>query len=335
MSDALPVTVAVVTYNAKKHIGRCIETILELNYPVHMMEILIVDGCSEDGTRKVVRKFMTRDQRIRLVENPGRLIASNRNRALREAKYPYVAFTDSDCEVPRNWLRALSDAFQQKKPHEKMLVAVGGGNIPPKDRQSDFLEALGMMLNTFLGSLGSVQGKVFSETRYVDTLACLNIFYDKEIIQSFGGFDLDMKNIGEDAEMHFRLRKAGYRFLYVQATEVYHKLRPTPKKWARNMFDYGRGRMVMFRKHPDSITFRYLLPFLFLGFFILALFSPITPLFLIPLIYFPLILIYSIILGMIHHRIRLFGWIALSFIYTHWCYAFGMVWQLISGRKTM
>ena len=336
MSRETPkITVAVVTYNAELHIGRCIESILALNYPAQAVELLIVDGCSADATQMIVRRFMKKDSRIRLVENPERTIASNRNRALKEARYPFVAFTDSDCEVPENWLTVLMEAFQERRGEQDKLIAVGGANVPPQENGSSFLQALGIMLNTFLGSLGSVQGKVYSESRYVDSLACLNVIYDRDRVLSLGGFDTDMKNIGEDAEMHFRLRKAGYRLLYVPASTVYHKLRPTPREWARNMFNYGRGRMVMFRKHHEMITFRYLLPLFFLAAFLAVPFSGLSRLCWLPMAYFPLLLVYSLGLAVRQKQLCLSGWIMLAFLYTHWCYAFGMVWQGLSWKKTM
>lgn len=331
----LKVTVAVVAYNAEAHIGRCIETIQSLNYPSDSMEILIVDGCSEDRTKQIIRDCMKKDSRIRLVENPGRTISSNRNKALQEASHDLIAFTDSDCEVPNNWLNILVDAFQNQKTKDSQLVAVGGGNIPPFEQALKFLNALGVMLDTFIGSLGSVQGKTYRRSRYVDSLACLNVLYEKNILLQFHGFDLDMKNIGEDAELHFRLRQAGYKLLYVPESTVFHKLRSTPLKWAKNMFEYGRGRVVMFRKHHELITFRYLLPLIFIGVFCCVPFYHIWPGFLLPVLYFPLIYIYSTALAFRVKKRTLVSWIAMGFILTHWSYALGMIWQIIVGKKTM
>lgn len=332
---SLNVTVAVVTYNAEAHIGRCIETIQALDYSSDAIEILVVDGCSEDSTQLIVRNYMKTDSRIRLIENSGRTISSNRNKALQEAVYPYIAFTDSDCEVPEDWLNILVEAFQRQKSKDQMLVAVGGGNIPPAGQCSKFLDALGIMLDTFMGSLGSVQGKIYPKARYVDSLACLNVLYDKDIVLQHQGFDLDMKNIGEDAEMHFRLRQAGYKLLYVPQSSVFHKLRSTPWKWVKNMFEYGKGRVVMFRKHHELITFRYLLPLLFIAVFCFVPFYPMQTFFLLPLTYFPAIFLYSLVLAFRGRKPVIFAWIAAGFILTHWGYALGMIWQLVSGRKTM
>ena len=331
MKTEMKVTVAVVTYNAGDTIQHCLHTLLAQDYPADDYEIIVVDGCSEDRTREIVRLVNQETGRIRLIENPGRTIASNRNRALHEARYPFVAFTDADCEVPENWLKILTEAFRKSR-HEN-LIAVGGANVPP--RQPDtFLQALGIMLNTFLGSLGSVQGRVYPEPRLVDSLACLNILYDREKVLSVGEYDTDMKNIGEDAELHFRLRKAGFKILYIPESVVYHKMRPTPVKWARNMFNYGRGRMVMFRKHHEMITLRYMLPLMFLLAFILVPLGRLLPVFWCPLFYFPVLMIYSLILGM-RYRPQAAPWIFTAFLITHWCYSLGMAWQGITGKKRM
>jgi succinoglycan biosynthesis protein ExoA len=332
MTTRMKVTVAVVTYNAEDTIQRCLDTLLAQDYPLNDYEILVIDGCSDDRTRELIRLTGQQSGRIRLVENPGRTIASNRNRALHEARYPFVAFTDADCEVPKNWLKVLTVAF--RKSRYENLIAVGGSNVPPRQPDTPFLQALGIMLNTFLGSLGSVQGRIYPKPRLVDSLACLNILYDREKVLSVGVYDTDMKNIGEDAELHFRLRKAGFRILYVPESVVYHKMRPTPLKWARNMFNYGRGRMVMFRKHREMITFRYLLPLLFILTFILAPLGRLIPVFWFPLLYFPGLMLYSLALG-IRYQFRVTGWIFIAFLITHWCYSVGMAWQGITGSRSM
>jgi succinoglycan biosynthesis protein ExoA len=333
--NSFPVTVAVVTYNEEHHIGDCIQSIIALNYPTEFMEILIVDGCSEDSTQEIVKQFMKEDPRIRLVENPGHTIASNRNRGLKEARFRYVAFTDADCEVPVDWLKILVEAYRRHKAVDEALTAVGGANVPPPGDVTPFVEALGLMLNTYLGSLGSVQGRIYDMPRTVDSLACLNILYDRDRVLSLGGFDTDMKNIGEDAELHYRMRQNGYRLLYVPESKVFHKLRSTIVGWARNMFNYGRGRVVMFRKHQGLVTFNYLLPLFFLGTFALVPLAAVSNIFWLPMAYFPAIFLYSLCLAGIQKRPGLAGWLMLGFFTTHWSYALGMFYQLISMKKRL
>src|SRR5712664_1809487 len=86
-AEALPfVTVVVPCRNENKHIGRCLESILANDYPKDRMEILVLDGMSEDKTREIVQEHAGRDARIRLVDNPQKHIPVAMNIGIREAR---------------------------------------------------------------------------------------------------------------------------------------------------------------------------------------------------------------------------------------------------------
>lgn len=87
------VSIVMPAYNSERFIGAAICSVLNQTY--HDWELLVVDDCSTDNTREVVRSFA--DGRIRLLcnsENSG--AAMSRNRAIREAKGRWIAFLDSD-----------------------------------------------------------------------------------------------------------------------------------------------------------------------------------------------------------------------------------------------
>lgn len=97
MTDKESKLVSIITpaYNAERFIGETIESALKQTYA--NWEMIIVDDCSQDETVSIVKKYMERDNRIRLVElekNSGSAIA--RNTAMDHAKGRYFAFLDSD-----------------------------------------------------------------------------------------------------------------------------------------------------------------------------------------------------------------------------------------------
>jgi len=332
----LKVSVVVVTYNEEKNIEACLRSLLAMDYKAEAYEILVVDGCSSDRTPAIVRKMAGISPKIRLRQNEARTIATNRNMGIREALHPYVAFTDADCTVPADWLRILAEAFQSAREECPDVAGVGGNNIPPGGDQNSFRCALGIMLNTFLGSLGSVQGKIYSRPRFVDSLACLNVMYEKKVLQEAGLFDPDMKNQGEDAELHFRMRQAGHRLLYVPHSFVYHRLRSTPRKWFVNMFNYGQGRVVLFRKHPPLLGFRYVLPLIFPWPFLLPFLSGFFgPVMMLPLAYFPLMLLWSLFVSVKKRHPELALMVFFCYLITHWAFSLGMWKKLFSGDRTM
>ena len=268
------------------------------------------------------------------VEKQGKSFALNKG--IRASEGELIAFVDADCVVPKNWLAVLTEAFEKYSEVDPNLAAVGGSNIPPQGDSNRFRTALGIMLNSYLGSLGSVQGKIFTEPKEVNSLACLNVLFDKKKLIETGMFDLEMKNLGEDAELNYRVREKGYTLMYVPGSLVYHKLRVSPKKWMVNMFRYGQGRIVMFRKHPPLLGFHYTLPLCFLPVFCLVFLSFRAGSFwLFPLLYFPVLFLYSVLISIRNRKWYLVLWVFYCYLITHWSYSTGMWQKLLSGKKTM
>jgi GT2 family glycosyltransferase len=264
----MDISVCIVTYNAAEHIGACLRSILEMVPHGGRTEVLVVDGGSTDDTQKIVRGFAGR---VRLVENPKRTIASNRNVALREALHPSIAFTDSDCIVPPNWLGMLSASFEEIQKSDPRLAGVGGGNKAPSG-ETPFQTALGIALDSFLGSLGSVQGKIFGERRRVASIACLNALYSRAALESAGGFDELLENMCEDADMNYRLDQKGYGLYFVPGILVEHAARRSFSSWCMNMYHYGIGRARIMRKHRTLFSPAYVIALFFLpGLFIASL----------------------------------------------------------------
>lgn len=97
-NSALPrVTIIIPAYNAARHLGEAVESVLAQTYPD--FEVLIVDDRSTDTTFAAASKFATRDARIRVLRtevNSGGRPAIPKNLALREARGEFVAFLDAD-----------------------------------------------------------------------------------------------------------------------------------------------------------------------------------------------------------------------------------------------
>jgi len=95
-------TVLVTVRNSKNTIKQCIESLLKLDYP--NKKIYFIDAFSTDGTYEILKNFRNRIILERLGGNPS--VAYNH--ALKKIKTSYVALTDGDCLVKRNWLKMLS-----------------------------------------------------------------------------------------------------------------------------------------------------------------------------------------------------------------------------------
>ena len=63
------VSIIIPCRNEGKFIGKCLDTVLEQDYPKENLEILVVDGMSEDKTREIARNYSEEYPFIKLLEN--------------------------------------------------------------------------------------------------------------------------------------------------------------------------------------------------------------------------------------------------------------------------
>jgi len=68
------VSIIIPCRNEEKFISKCLDSILNQDYPKEKLEVLVIDGMSEDETRHIVGRFRQHDSRIKLLDNPKKLL---------------------------------------------------------------------------------------------------------------------------------------------------------------------------------------------------------------------------------------------------------------------
>jgi len=89
------VSIITPSYNSSKFISKTIQSVLAQTY--QNWEMIIVDDNSNDNSNEIIRQYVEKDRRIRLIKlekNSGPAMA--RNRAIKESVGKYIAFLDSD-----------------------------------------------------------------------------------------------------------------------------------------------------------------------------------------------------------------------------------------------
>jgi len=106
------VSVILPVYNAESTISRCIESLLQLNYPQDKVDLVVVNNNSTDGTNQILHQF---HDKIRLIHENKRGAAAARNTGILAATGDCVAFTDADCLVDTDWLRKIVLPLQNEE----------------------------------------------------------------------------------------------------------------------------------------------------------------------------------------------------------------------------
>ncbi len=271
------VSIIVPTYNRPKETEAAIKSLLKLDYPD--FEIIVVDDASTDNTASVLARFGKKIRVIRRKKNGGP--AAARNDGLRAAKGEFIAFTDSDCTVSKNWIKTLVKFIETKTEN---VAGVCGTIYPPKDANE--LMRLIYFMPQMDGNtlLADKLKKPFS----VSNISCNNALWRKNVIKKMNGFDESFfrayRVVPEDSELCYRTLKDGHVFYMYPGAEVYHHFRPTFTEFLKQSYRAGRGGgVVMFKQNqwfgPSTLLLIYAFP-LFLMF---ALTNPV--LLLAPLVF--------------------------------------------------
>jgi GT2 family glycosyltransferase len=229
MCRQLPnISVVVPVYNARQTLKACIQSLLSLQYEAGC-ELIFVDNGSTDGSAEILKSFAGR---IQVLHQAKRGAGAARNWGIRQARFPVVAFIDSDCEADPYWLRHLA------APLEDPQTGISGGAILAK-RPCNRVEKFGESIHD------NEKAITCYRPPYVDTA---NAAARKEVLEAVGGFDETFLR-QQDVELSVRMLKAGYRFAYARDAVVHHRNESTYWGLCREGFTHGLHAIAVLEKH--------------------------------------------------------------------------------------
>jgi glycosyltransferase involved in cell wall biosynthesis len=246
------VSIVVPTHDRKIHLRAALESLARLDYPKDCYEVIVVDDGSTDGSDQVVRDAMGANaMQISYCRQQHTGVTAARNRALQAARGSFVALTDDDCTFPSSWLQLLLEQMDSAS-----VGAVGGPDLAPVDA-SLFVRCVDYSVTSFAGT-GGVRRK---EKRAVGSYyprGC-NIMVSKAALDRIGRFDPTL-TAGEEIELGYRLKQAGYVLKYAPEAFVWHHRRDSWKAFTRQMFARGMTRVELIRRHSGLFEWSYLIP---------------------------------------------------------------------------
>lgn len=114
------ICVLVPARNEEKNIKSCLDALLLLNYPQELIEIVVGNDGSEDGTAEIVRQYASDYPFIKFVNIAGNLgSARAKSNVLAQlvqlTQAPYIFVTDADIQVHKQWVQNLLPVLMQKQ----------------------------------------------------------------------------------------------------------------------------------------------------------------------------------------------------------------------------
>ncbi len=256
MNQQLPmVSVVMPIRNEADFIARSLEAVLLQDYPNDRLEVIVADGCSDDGTFELVRAIAETDSRIKLLENKGRIVATGLNQALAVARGEIIVRVDGHCEIATDYVRRCVE-------HLARGEADGVGGPLDTVGKTVVSRAIAVAMSSPFGVGNSAFRTVSDRTMVVDTVAFPA--YPRAVIDRNGPFDVELVR-NQDDEYNYRLRKMGGRLLLANDVRARYHSRSSLRSLWRQYFQYGYWKVRVLQKHPRQMSVRQFVPPAFVG----------------------------------------------------------------------
>jgi len=211
------ISIIIPVYNADETIGKCLESIFLINYPNY--EVIIVNDGSSDKAAEIASVFPCRI--VALDRNYG--AGTARNRGIKYADGEILAFTDSDCIVPSDWLGKILPHFDDSE-----VGGVGGGY--GFCAGESYLEKFAFWELVYRRS---------EFPKYVSAVVSNNFACRKKIFEELGGFSEYFKGAGmEDIIFTFAL-SGKYKLVWDKENNVGHYFRNNLKDYLKQQYVFA------------------------------------------------------------------------------------------------
>ena len=319
------VSIIVPCRNEEEHISLCLDSLLLFDYPKDRVEVIIVDGMSEDGTRRIAEGYVQRYDFLKMLDNPNYIVPSAMNIGIRASCGDIIVRMDAHAEYKPSYLRQCVD----------LLLSSGaggaGGRFVTMPNGNGCWAVPVMRVTSHPFGVGNGTFRVGKRASFVDTVPYGT--YKRKIFDDVGFFDERLTR-NQDNEFNARLIKKGYRIAFDPEIKVFYKNQPNLRGLLQQAFYTGMWNVYTFCLHSYTFKWRRFIPFLFVVYlFLLVATSVFFPGFLatayvIPFgVYVVAVFSFSFFSG---DTLKCKLLTSVTFVCYHLTYGFGTCWGFIN-----
>ena len=306
----IEVSIIIPCQNEEKYIGKCLDSIINQDFPKENLEVLVIDGMSEDKTEEIVAKYASKYSFIKLLDNSKKFTPFGLNVGVKEAKGEIILRMDAHASYEKDYISKCV-----KYLNEFNADNVGGilKTLPAENTIS--AEAIALSLSHPFGVGTSYFRLGAKEPREVDTVfgGC----YKREVFEKIGLFNENLKR-SQDIEFNLRLKRTGGKILLVPDIISYYYPKSNLEDFFLHNFEDGTWAVLPLKFVKTPLKLRHYIPLIF----VLTLPLSIWP-------YIPISLFFSAQIAFCEKDLRLFFVMPLVFATRHFGYGLGSIFGLI------
>lgn len=328
----MKVSIAVIipTLNEERFIAQCLDSVIGQTFPLEKMDIMVVDGGSNDRTREIVNDYHNHYSNIRLLDNPGKIQPIAFNIGVRNSEAPYIIRLDAHAVYDKDY---ISVSYELLTANPRYGNVGGICEIHPQYRRIG--SEVNAIINQVRFGIGGAAFRIGADAGPVDTVPFGA--FPRKVIEEVGGMREDLPR-GEDNEFNSRIRKAGYIIYLDPRIKCTYYARPDLKSSCHQMYNNGISIGNLFHIDRHAVGLRHIIPLLF----VLSLAISIILMIIFPSLWY--IVVGIIALYFLSATIasidacskfgwKYFFWLPVSFFCIHISYGFGTLIGLFKKYK--
>lgn len=243
------VSVVMPIRNEERHLRAAVARVTEQGYEGEL-EILLAVAPSTDRTREIADELAAADPRVRVLDNPAGYTPVGLNIAIRAARHPIIVRVDGHGELSPHYIATAVRLLEE-------TGAANVGGLMDAQGTTPLSEAIAAAYNSRLGLGGGGFHLEDTPAGPADTVF-LGVFR-REVLDEIGGFDESLHR-AQDWELNYRLRTAGHLVYFSPDLRVVYHPRNSYRALLKQFFTTGQWRREVVRRHPDTLSLRYLAP---------------------------------------------------------------------------
>lgn len=241
--------------NEEKFVDMCLDSIIAQDYPREKLEVLVIDGTSEDKTGEILRKYTKQHSFIKVINNKKKIIPAALNIGIKNAKGEIIIRMDAHTTYPKDYISKC--IYFLDKYHADAV----GGVIKTIPQDNGFIGKTVVLSLSHPFGVGASSFRIGSKKpRWVNTI--FSGCYKREILDNAGPLD-ERIELSEDLIYNLKLKRAGAKLLLVPEIISYYHPRSDFRSFCKHNFRNGTWVILPFKYIKMPVSLRHLVPLFF------------------------------------------------------------------------
>lgn len=214
------VSVSITNWNGRDFVIDCLRSIFKQNYPKNLLEAIVVDNASTDGSVEAIKKEFP-EVRI-LVQKKNIGFTAGMNVGLKAARGKYIMILNNDEVLDKNCILELVKIAEKDNK-----IALAGAKIYSMDNPKEIQSMYGFLNRKTMHSKFVGRGEI-DKGQYEDivddaTFVSFSSIVRNNIIKKIGYMDERYFIYFEDTDLMAKMKDAGYKLVFVPKAKIWHK----------------------------------------------------------------------------------------------------------------